>query len=121
MDGERHEEITGVPNDTILDNLIALGGVHNNIWIRIPVIPGMNDSVANMQSTADFVSRIQGVRRINLLPFHAAGTKKSRRMGRMNLITGSNNLNGVKPPSREKLEALAECFRTTKLQTTIAD
>lgn len=115
MDSDRHEEITGVPNGTILDNVRALGAMHNDIWIRVPVIPGMNDSIVNMEATAAFASTIRGVRKINLLPFHTAGTQKFVRTGK------PHRMNGTEPPSQEKLEILAECFRSRQLETTIAD
>ena len=47
------------------------------IYIRIPVIPGMNDSDDNIQATADFVKReLCGRYRTFLLPYHRMGESK---------------------------------------------
>ena len=113
MDSDVHEQVTGVPNRTILENLDSLGRIHNNIWIRIPVIPGVNDSTENMESIADFASSIPGIRRINLLPFHTTGSQKFERAGK------PYSLNGTEPPSPQKMNELAECFKNRQFETMI--
>jgi pyruvate formate lyase activating enzyme len=113
MDSGVHERVTGVPNKLILDNLTALGTVHDNIWIRIPVVPGINDSTQNMEAAAAFVSRIPGVRHVDLLPFHQTGSQKFVRAGK------SYSMNGTPTPSRRQLNNLAACFTAHKLETHI--
>ena len=44
-----HRKYTGVSNECILENLKKLFEAGANIWIRIPVIPGVNDTVKEMQ------------------------------------------------------------------------
>lgn len=83
MDPERHRELTGVSNELILSNIRAVAG---SDWpgfmiVRIPVIPGCNDSVENVRATARFVKEI-GLEVINLLPFHRLGESKYRQLGR---------------------------------------
>jgi pyruvate formate lyase activating enzyme len=113
MDSAIHEQVTGVPNHTILENLRALGDVHDDIWIRIPVIPGVNDSRENMDAIGDFISCIPGVRRVSLLPFHTAGSQKFERSRKV------FSMNGTVAPSREKLNDLAACFVQRQLETLI--
>ena len=43
MDSRAHEQWTGVPNDRILKNLRLLCERGSSIWVRIPLIPGVND------------------------------------------------------------------------------
>ena len=81
MDDTRHRQFTGVSNRPILENLRALDDVHRNIWIRVPVIPGVNDDEASLEAIARFVTPLRGVRQINLLPFHKTGLQKARRLG----------------------------------------
>ena len=54
MDEARHRQFTGVSNTLILENLKVLSGVHRQIWIRVPVIPGVNDSAADLEAAARF-------------------------------------------------------------------
>ena len=51
----KHKEFTGVPNDLIMKNAmkIAESGM-TNLVIRVPVIPGFNDRVDEIESIARF-------------------------------------------------------------------
>lgn len=113
MDNRRHMDITGLPNTVILDNLKALSSVHKNIWIRVPVIPGVNDSLENMSATAELAASTAGVQRITLLPYHNTGVHKFKRTGKPYL------LEEVRSPGTEHLKELAACFRERDLETWI--
>jgi len=80
MDEERHRELTGVSNRRILENLQALAAIHDGIWIRVPLIPGVNDDAENLDATARFVLSLPGVRRLHLLPYHRHGLAKRERL-----------------------------------------
>jgi pyruvate formate lyase activating enzyme len=112
MDDARHRAATGQSNRIILDNLTALSGVHGEIWIRVPVIPGLNDDEANLEATARFLQSLAGVRQVDLLPYHRTGEAKFARMGR------DYALAGVQAPTSQRLEALAALFRARGLTTT---
>ena len=60
MDLERHRAATGQSNLGILDNLKALAQVHPAIRIRVPIIPGINDDLANLEATAGFLAPLAG-------------------------------------------------------------
>lgn len=111
MDLERHRKFTGVSNEPILANLRALGEVHDNILVRVPIIPGLNDDLENMESTARFAASLAGLRHVDLLPYHSTGKQKFGRLRR------EYHLTEVRPPSRDRLERLAECFRSLGLET----
>jgi pyruvate formate lyase activating enzyme len=113
MDDARHRAATGQSNRIILDNLKALAGVHRDIWIRVPVIPGVNDDEANLSAAARFLDPLAGIRQVDLLPYHRTGEAKFARMGR------SYPLAGLASPTPQRLEALAELFRARGLATTI--
>lgn len=71
IDPDIHKEKTGVDNTKILENLSLLSGKDKEVWIRIPVIPGFNDSIGFHVRAAEFLSRLPGkVSRVDLLPFH---------------------------------------------------
>jgi pyruvate formate lyase activating enzyme len=112
MDAGRHRALVGVPNAPILDNLRALGAVHGEICVRIPVIPGLNDDEADLEAAAAFAAGVPGVQAVELLPYHRAGAQKFERLGR------EYRLADVAGPSPERVEALAELFRARGLATT---
>ena len=113
MDEARHRAATGQSNRLILDNLRALAAVHRDIWIRIPVIPGLNDDEANLEATARFLSSLAGVRQVDLLPYHRTGEAKFARMGL------DYPLAGLQSPTPQRLETLAAIFRARGLATTL--
>ena len=82
MDDARHREFTGVSNRPILANLAALDRVHRNVWLRVPLIPGVNDDAANLAAVARLAATLPSVRQISVLPYHRTAAAKSRRLGR---------------------------------------
>ncbi len=113
MDDARHAAVTGVSNRAILENLKALSAVHANIWIRIPVIPGVNDDDANLDATAAFLRPLPGITRVDLLPYHPTGEAKFARVGM------DYTLHGTEAPGAARLETLAGPLRAAGLATTI--
>jgi len=113
FDDQRHRELTGVSNRSILGNLTALSAVHRNVWIRLPVVPGFNDDLVELRKIADFVTSLRCVTLVNLLPFHRSGLHKYERLGQV------HGLNGVEAPSEELLERAADVFRACKLPTKV--
>lgn len=104
IDAEKHERFTGVSNTLILQNLEALGRVHNRIWVRIPLIPGANDDPAELEGIARFAARIPAVRQVNLLPFHRSGLPKFGRVGRTSAVANAQ------PPSAPALAGARAIF-----------
>lgn len=81
MDEELHKKFIGVSNKIILENLVKLSSNHKNILIRIPVVPGVNDNIENIDKISDFVLSL-GIKEVHLLPFHSAGIEKYKRLRR---------------------------------------
>ena len=82
----KHRQYTGVSNQLILSNLRRLAQVHASIWIRVPLIPGLNDDPAELEAIAGLAGSFPSVRQVNLLPFHRTGMAKARRLGRDPLL-----------------------------------
>lgn len=104
LDEAKHLEFCGVSNRPILANLEALSRAHQQIWIRIPVIPGVNDAPEEVEQMARLVAGLRGVRQVNLLPYHPLGVHKFQRLSQPYL------LNHITPPSAESLEAVVARF-----------
>jgi pyruvate formate lyase activating enzyme len=73
MDPEQHKKFTGVSNSLILSNIQAVSERNIPIYIRIPVIPGYNDSEENIRATSEFVINLSSVVEVDLLPLHHLG------------------------------------------------
>ena len=113
MDDAKHRHYTGVSNGPILENLRALSQSHGNIWLRVPVIPGVNDSEENLRATAYFATTLANIRQVNLLPYHRIGLLKFRRLGQL------YSMESVEPPSGERMESAANLFRSFGLSAKV--
>jgi len=100
MDNERHKKYTGEFNELILENLKKLSSVHNNILVRFPVIPGINDDYQNIKEIGKFLSSLK-ITQVNLLPYHYIGIDKYRRLGM------TYRLAGIQSPSEERLSEIS--------------
>lgn len=110
MDPQKHHEFCGAVNNLILRNFELLNATGNqDIIVRIPIIPGINDSVANISSIAEFVKdKGVKVKRVDLLPYHDLALAKYSRMGR------DYKLKDLRPPTTadlNKLKALIESYK----------
>ncbi len=101
MDSAVHERLTGVPNELIHENIRRLAQRGKKIILRVPVIPGLNDSDENLASIGRFACELDGVDRVDLLPYNEAMQAKIARLAR------PYELWRAKTPSRERTEQLA--------------
>ena len=98
VDDEKHKEYTGVSNQQILYNLKALSERGHRINIRIPIIPGINDSDDDLHKFAEFILSLDGRNEISLLPYHQGASAKYKRLGK------PNRMLGISQPSESELE-----------------
>jgi pyruvate formate lyase activating enzyme len=87
MDTEMHKTYTGVDNRLILENISFLTATGCDVVIRVPVVPGFNDSVEAIEAIAGFVQSLETIRQIDLLPYNSAGISKAKRLGRDGDVT----------------------------------
>ena len=110
IDETSHQTHTGTPNRMILANLAKIGESGTPIEIRMPVIPGINDSEDGIVATARFLADIKGITRIELLPYHRLGESKYARLER------EYRLPDLEPPGAEQMEATAALMRPYGLE-----
>lgn len=95
-----HKEYTGVSNERILSNMkYLLERRAEQMWVRTPVIPGINDNPRNMEAMACFLAPYP-VARVELLPFHDIGLSKYTALGQSYEFADENFI------SEEKMESL---------------
>ncbi len=100
FDEETHRRATGSGNRRIQENLRRLTKTGKEIWIRIPVIPGVNDSQAEIDAIGDYLAPLSNIRWVELLPFHTLGSEKYPSLDRQ------YTAKGLTPPSNEKMASL---------------
>ena len=100
MDDEKHKEYTGISNKKILENVKKMATLNKSMVIRIPVIPGFNDSTENIKQTAEFVKENVKNPKMELLPYHMLGLDKYKALGLYDYIYK------FEVPSKEKINDL---------------
>lgn len=87
MHSTKHKEWTGRPNEKILENIKyvdELAGIYGTrLFIRTPVVPGLNDKPEEIREIAQFVSReLKHITGMELLAYHKLGRGKYYSLGR---------------------------------------
>ncbi|HUW39484.1 MAG TPA: glycyl-radical enzyme activating protein [Rectinemataceae bacterium] len=118
MDSERHRAATGLPNELILSNLRALArqakrGASAGIYLRLPVIPGINDLPGDLEAAAEFAASLELPMKAYLLPYHDSARGKYRLRGE------AYPLELVSPPAPERLDAAAALFEARGVPASI--
>jgi pyruvate formate lyase activating enzyme len=112
MDSEEHRKFTGVGNERILDNLRYAARSSVSIVLRMPVVPGHNDSDENIEKTASFIlnDMNNNIRQLQLLPYRWLGIEKYEALGL------EYPMRDQEKPNREKytkvIREMAEKFRS---------
>ncbi|MBI5031596.1 MAG: glycyl-radical enzyme activating protein [Chloroflexi bacterium] len=109
MDPSEHKKLTGVSNDLILDNAKKIRKELNlPMLARVPIAPGLNDSVENIQATARFIAtELDDSVKVHLLPYHRLGEAKYDRLEKQSQSVA------IQPPSDEhvlELQKIVESF-----------
>jgi pyruvate formate lyase activating enzyme len=80
--------------------------------IRMPLLPGINNSEKNLVEVARFISGFDTKLHIDLLPYHRFG------QGKYKMLDRDYPLN-VKPPSEEELQRAVEILKQYGLDCSI--
>jgi pyruvate formate lyase activating enzyme len=113
IDDEKHTKFTGVSNQLILENLKKLSD-SGKVVVRFPLVPGVNDSHKDILELGKFVSSLNHVKKMNILPYHKAGVEKSKR-----LFRPTNSFFVNQAPSAERLREIEETLKGFGLQVQI--
>jgi len=116
MNDEKHRELTGVGNKLIHANIRALADCGADVIISVPLIPGFNDDIVNLEETARFLADLRPAGRsspypVRILPYHgAARSKYSRRNLRYECAD-------IEPPDAASVEKAVAVFRRHGIET----
>ncbi len=104
FDAREHKKYTGVSNELILENARKLSEAiqfkETRLIVRIPVVPGVNDSKENITRTAEFVKKdMPSAAAIELLKYHSLALGKYESLGEDYLLS-----NAVQPSEERMLE-----------------
>jgi pyruvate formate lyase activating enzyme len=113
IDSARHREVTGVPNELILENLRKLSECGHKILVRIPLIPGINDDKENLEASGKFLASLPRLEGVELMGYHNIAQAKYEALG------WEYKLPNTRPPTAEAMSHAEDLLKSYKLQVSI--
>jgi pyruvate formate lyase activating enzyme len=109
FDPTTHTRLTGVPREPSLRFAEYLHSINKKTWIRFVLVPGITDSVENVEGLAQFLAPMTNIEKVEILPFHKMGEYKWERMG------FDYELKDTPSPSAAQVQQVVETFRKYNL------
>lgn len=80
-DAAKHRKYTGVDNGLIKKNLDFLCTHEQTVFLRCPVIPGINDDDEHFAAIAELSRKYQGIAQVNVMAYHDMAKSKATQIG----------------------------------------
>ena len=107
FDSKLHVDLTGKDNANILDMARYLSDNGKEMWIRHVLVPGVTDDEDGLRKTAEFISSLKTVQRVEVLPYHTLGLFKWQKLGI------PYPLEGVPTPTDEQVKRAEDILNVT--------
>ncbi len=101
---ESHQQWTKQSNAQILNNLKFAVENNMSVIVRVPLIPGLNDTDSELRKIADIVIRTLKDPKVHLLPYHRYG------QGKYGMLDREYRLESLTRQSNEDLERAKQIF-----------
>jgi len=112
INNEKHKKYIEVSNDEILDNLRRLSEIGANIYVRMPIVKGINDDDEHIEESIRFLSELN-ILQVNLLPYHEMGIDKYGKLGLR------CKLSGLEKPTDKKMNEITMKFKKAGVKVKI--
>lgn len=108
INSAEHKELTGKPNENILDMAKYLSDINKPVWIRHVLVPEISDKDEYLIELNNFIETLGNVKKVEVLPYHTLGIFKWEEL---NL---EYPLEGVNPPSQDRVDNANKLLHTDK-------
>jgi pyruvate formate lyase activating enzyme len=115
FDSDNHRRATGVGNRLILENLRRLNDAGKDIWVRIPLVAGVNDSDEEIGGIVALLAPLKQVHRVDILPYHTLGAEKYASLDM------AYPAQGYQPPSKERINAIVRQFIQSRIPASVME
>ena len=86
IDSDKCLELVGQPNKLELEFAKYLNEKNIPVWIRQVLVPGITDDEEDLLKLKEFLSDLNNVKKIELLPYHSMGKYKWQNLGQQYLL-----------------------------------
>ena len=94
-------------NELILENARILSARNIPLYIRIPVIPGYNDSEENIRAICEFARSLTSLVEVNIIPMHHIGEARYDSLNRHYPV---NDIPLIPEDTLQDLKSLVESY-----------
>ena len=102
---KNYKEMTGASINTSLEFLNLCQEMNKKLWIRVVIVPGVNDTEEYVKELINFIKPLRKIEKIEFLPYHTLGVHKYKDLG----IT--YKLKGVPDMDKEKCKKLENMLK----------
>ncbi len=81
FDRQIYHQVTQVSLEPTLNFARYLNEIERPVWIRFVLVPNLTDPPKNIRGLAQFISQLNNIERVEILPFHKMGEYKWERLG----------------------------------------
>ena len=106
MNPEKHKNLTGFDNANILKMARWLSDNRKKMWLRHVLVPGLTDDTTGLEEMHKFISELNTVDRVEILPYHTLGLMKWEE------LKMKYPLEGVPVPTKEQVEEAQKILHT---------
>lgn len=112
-DKDKHKLYTGVDNSLILKNLDYLCRNKKQVFLRCPIIPGINDDDEHFRTIAELSQEYESIIEVNLMMYHDMAKGKSEQIGEVYEL---KDLKTIEEEEKKKIYEKVRSFGCLKLQ-----
>ena len=98
INNKRHEIITGMKNDHILEMAKTMDEMGKKMWIRHVLVPERSDYDEDLIKLREFISGLKNVEMVEVLTYHTLG------MHKWDILVFEYKLDGIAPPTAQRVE-----------------
>jgi pyruvate formate lyase activating enzyme len=110
IDSDEHKKLTGASNLQTLANIQTVCEISKPLWVRMPIIPSINDSKENIQAAVKFLAPMKGKLSVELLPYNRLGVYKWKALNQR------YSLEHVESPTKEEMARLTRTMENYGLR-----
>lgn len=110
IDEKKHKEMTGSSNQLIIENFGLLNEQNIDIWVRTPIMSGVNDGDDETDSRITILKKAKNVKQVTLLPYHKYGLEKYHTIGL------DDTPHRFQPPSSDKMKNIINRLKAAGIQ-----
>lgn len=103
-----HKQLTGVSSNTVLETLTTLREHNKEVWLRCPVVQGVNDTAEHFKAIKQLRLQHKNITKAEIMAYHSYGKQKWSDLGKQYSLDSLNSASGDIKAEWEALIAIKD-------------